>query len=237
MLSAVMNDVVRGPEKTERFERALVINPTCASTRPNSFPTQAIVVTTAARRMIELSKGGEKLDAIVVQGDVDPTLHPDFREIAENLRELSNKWFGKAQLTLVSDSLGLGDPEVRQSLSLFDQPILRLESGTQKTFAALTGRKPAEFKSVTENLVKVELERIVIEARFVRGSADNSTENEVKAWLRYLEAAKPAAVQLTTLEKADTARKLKPITRTRLEAIANQVADRTGLPVEIIQAA
>ena len=233
MITALMNEVVQGPEKTERFQRVVFINPTMETSRRGIFPSQAVVVTTAARRLIELSKAGERLDHIVVKGDVDPTLHPDFREISENLRELCNKWYPKAALTLLSASLGLDDPDVRQTLSVYDKPILSLQAGTQKTFAKITGEKPAAFKDVVENLEKVELERIIIEGRFVRGGADNSTANEVKAWLRYLVAARPGAVQITTLDKPLPDQKLKPVTKTRLEEIANMVADKTGLPVEI----
>lgn len=233
MITALMNEVVQGPEKTERFQRVVFINPTLETSRRGTFPSQAVVVTAAARRLIELSKGGERLDHIVVQGEVDPTLHPEFREISENLRELCNKWYPKAALTLRSASMGLEDPDVRQSLSLYDKPILSLPAGTQKTFAKITGEKPQTFKDVVGNLEKVELERIIIEGRFVRGAADNSTANEVKAWLRYLVAARPGAVQITTPAKPLTEQKLKPITKSRLEEIANLVADKTGLPVEI----
>ena len=236
MLTALMNDVVQGPEKTARHGRTLFIRPTLPGGRPGSFPSQAVVVTAAARRLIELSKGGEKLDSVVVTGAVDPTLHPEFREISQNLRELCDKWFSKANLVLLSDSLGLHRPEVRQSLSIYDKPVVRLEAGSQKTYASLTGNKPATYKGVVESLSKVELERIIVQAKFVRGKADNSTDAELRSWLKQLGTVAPGQVQVYTLAKADAKSGLKPITAARLEAIANQVADKTGIPVEIVSA-
>jgi len=233
MLTELMNEIVRGPEKSAEFGKCLLIYPTCETARPGIFPSQALVVTTAARRLIELSKAGERLNAVVVLGEVDPTLNPDFRAISENLRELCNKWHPKASLTLVSGAQGLDDADIRQALSCYDDPILRFEAGTQKTYAALTGAKPSVFKEVVQNLSKIELERITVAATFVRGDVDNSTESEVRAWVKHLGAIKPATVHVSTLAKIDTKRKLKPITKARLETIANQVADKTGLPVEV----
>ena len=125
---------------------------------------------------------------------------------------------------------------VRQSLSIYDKPILRLEAGTQKTFAALSGRKPAEFKGVVENLGKIELERIIVQARFVRGKTDNSSETELRSWLKHLGSVAPAQVQLYTPDKPDAKSGLKPVTKSTLESIANKVADKTGIPVEIVPA-
>jgi wyosine [tRNA(Phe)-imidazoG37] synthetase (radical SAM superfamily) len=137
---------------------------------------------------------------------------------------------------LLSDSLGLYRPEVRQSLSIYDKPIVRLEAGSQKTYASLTGNKPAQYKNVVEGLSKVELERIIVQAKFVRGKADNSTDAELRSWLKQLGSVSPGQVQVYTLAKADSKTGLKPITPARLEAIANQVADKTGIPVEIVSA-
>jgi wyosine [tRNA(Phe)-imidazoG37] synthetase (radical SAM superfamily) len=228
-----MNEIVRGPERTSDG-KSLLVNPTCETARANTFPSQALVVTTAARRLIELSKAGERLNSVIVSGDIDPTLNPDFREISENLRELCNKWHPKADLTLITEGRGLDNAESRQCLSLYDRPILVFEAGTQKTFGALTGDKPQLFKDVVDNLSRIENERIVVRACFLKGDADNSKDTEVRAWLRYLTAIRPSKVQVTTLGKAETKRKGKAIPRKRLEAIANLVADKTGLQVEIV---
>ena len=61
----------------------------------------SVVVTSSARRLIDLSKGGEKVETIAVIGsEADPASHPDLREITENLRILRTKWFPRAKLAL-----------------------------------------------------------------------------------------------------------------------------------------
>ena len=231
-IATLHEDVVRGPEELPTFGKSLTLEPSQPTTRPDRFPTQAVIVTAAARRIIELSKAGDRLASIVVLGKIDPTLHPEFRAISENLRELRNKWFAKAKLTLVSEQPQLENAQVRHALFAYDRPILRLEAGTQKTFAALSGRPGGQFKALVQDMGKLELRSLVIRANFVRGAIDNSSENEVRAWLRYLSAIKPGLVQISTPRKA--ADGLKPITKTRMNQIVEQVGEKTGAQVEIV---
>ena len=233
--SELLDNIVRGPSVSDEFGRHLAIDPCCETNKPDTYPTQAVVVTTAARRLIEINKAGEKLKSVVLAGaEIDPMVNPEFREISENLRELVNKHHPKANLYLFCDGLHLDDPELRHSLVYFHKPIVDFEAGTQKTFAALTGRKPAAFKEVVENINKLELDKWILRARFVRGGIDNSGDSEVRAWIKYVAEFGPASVQVVTPAKANSANKTKPITKTRLEGIAAEVAEKTGLEVETL---
>ncbi len=227
------DELVRGPERCGPLGNCLLIEPTCSTHKANQFPSQAVVVTHAARRMIELSKAGEKLQHIVVHGQIDPTLHPEFRAISENLRELSNKWFPRAALSLLSDSNMVSRAEIRIALGHYDKPILRLEAGTQKTFKSLTKKHAESFKEIVEGLNKLEIDRLILQACFVRGAADNSTDNELKSWLRHVSEVHPAAVQIYTLPRPDPEKNVKPVTKSRLEKIAAEVNEKTGIPCEI----
>lgn len=236
MISQLQEDVVRGPEEHPRFGKALIVTPTVQTSRANRFPSQAVVVTCAARKLIELSRENYRLQAVIVEGgDNDPTRHPEFHEICENLRELLNKHFPKAKLTLLSAVPDLERARTRHAVTFFDQPIFRLEAGFQKTFAALTGADPKLFKGVVENMGRIESEKLIVEANFVRGDIDNSKESEVNAWIRHLTDIKPASVQISTPQKAKSKGE-KPITKTRMAQIAELVTTKTGIPVEVTSA-
>ena len=188
MISQQQQDVVRGPEDHPEFGNCLTILPTVETARAGRFPTQAVVVTVAARRLIGLSKDGEKLKSVVVVGDPDdPTTHPEFSEISENLRALVSKHFPKAKLVLVSNHPTLDRPQVRHALHYYDRPILRLEAGFKKTFSALSGEDGQAFDDRLKHMGRLESERLVVQATFVRGEVDNSKDNEVKAWIKNLQ--------------------------------------------------
>jgi wyosine [tRNA(Phe)-imidazoG37] synthetase (radical SAM superfamily) len=232
MASTVLVDVVRGPEDLAGFGKSLVLDPVQPTTRPDRYPSQAVIITNAARRLIELSKAGERLESIVVQGELDPTMHPEFVEISENLRELCRKWFPKSQLALHSVAPRLQDPLVRHALLAYHAVVIRFEWATQKTFKSLTGGDGAEFKSLVENLAGIDHRNLIIKASFVRGTVDNSTDQEIRGWGKILSAAKPATVQIETPARQKDG--VKPISRTRLTQISEFVAEKVGAQVELI---
>jgi len=236
MVSAPEHELVSDPFDHERYGLSVQVHPTVELGRTGRFPSQAVVITTAARKLIDLSKGGTKVKAILVHSDgLDPMLHPEFREISENLRELVRKWFPRAQMHLSASSLHLEDHQARHALNSYDRPVLRFSAGTQKVFNKVTGEKPGQLKEVVENLCRIEHEHLVILARFTRGEVDNSTDAELRAWIKHIERVKPSTVEIWTPPNSSKNKTgAKPVTKTRMKAIAETLADKTGIPVEIL---
>src|SRR5262245_17981075 len=108
--AVVDSPVFQTPTRTERFGLVLGIDLGCPDSgmvvsRDVRMPRASYVITTAARHVIRIAKSGEKIDGIVLWGsESDPTMHPEFREITGNLRDLRNKWFAKATLWPVSET-------------------------------------------------------------------------------------------------------------------------------------
>ena len=236
--AAIDSPLLSGPAKSERLGMALAIDLgsqdlALAVSRQNRMPRASVVVTSAARTIIRLSKAGEKVESIVGHGSAtDPTMHPEFREIATNLRDLRNKWFAKAKLCIISDDPHFESPEVRHSIGVFDKVFIRMEWGTAKTFAAMTGRKSTDLANLTANLGH--LESIIVQARFVRGDADNSTEGEVKAWIKRLADLKPREVHIQTPDAKSLGKKARPAPKSRISEIAAEVTEKTGIPVTVL---
>lgn len=227
--------VFSGPAKSERFGICLGVDLTCAESgmvvsRDVRMPRASYVITTAARHLIRQSKSGEKLDSVVVWGsEADPTMHPEFKEVTQNLRDLRAKWYSKGTLVLATDMPRVDDPEVRHAMGIYDRVVVRFEWGTAKTYAALTGRKSTDFNNLCAHLGHCE--NLIVQARFVRGEADNSNDAEVKAWLKKVTELKPRAVHILT---GDTkSKKLKPAPKGRISEIVAEVTSKAGVPVEV----
>jgi hypothetical protein len=236
MIARLQEEIVLGPIETPRIGKVIVVRPTVETMRVNRFPTQAIVVTAVARKLIELVRASEKIQGLMIEGGNEgPTKHPEFHQICENVRQLLDKHFPKAVMCLVTDATPLDSPNLRHALTFFDQTILRLDAGTQKTWAALTGGNPRQFRDVVESLGRLGAERVIVQTRFVRGEVDNSNENEVKAWLRHLTEIRPVGVHITTAAKAKGKKEI-PVTKSRMSEIAELVTTKTGIPVEVLVA-
>ncbi len=207
-------------------------NPADLDMRPRNIPSAGVIVTCSARRIIELSKGGEKVTQIRVGGQGEPTLHPGFQEITENLRDLRDKWFPKAKLMLFSRAVELAENDVRHLMMIYDRPVLRFEWGTAKTFQAFTGIPSTQLKLLQEELTG--MDRLVVQACFRKqGAVDNGTDSEVKNWLKRLAAIQPAGVELTTPQTK--AKGIRAATPAKLEKIAAQVSELLPeTPVDIL---
>jgi hypothetical protein len=232
--------IFAGPQRAERLGNTLRVDlgsqdMALAVSRDNRMPRASVVVTTAARHMIRISKGGEKVEGLAVWGSVaDPTLHPDFREITENLRDLRNKWFAKAKLCLLLENPQLVDGQTRHALTLFDRVYLRLEWGTAKTFSAMTGRKSAEHAAILAALTG--LENLHVVARFLKGDGiDSGSDAEVRAWLKKVADLKPREVIVLRSEQG-LGKKLRPVPKARLDAIVAEAAEKLGIPASLHEA-
>ena len=234
-----VESVITGPHKTQVWGKILTLDlgkpdSTLAISRENRLPRTAVVVTLAAREMMRLSKDGEKVKHIVVMGsEVDPTLHPGFREISDNLRALRQKWFPRAKLVLISNAPHIDSAEVRLALGVYDKPVIRFEHGTVKTFSKMTGRKSTDLTEMTRFLST--LETLIVRACFVRGDADNSTESEVRGWIKRVADVSPKEIQVySPSPKAKGER--RGITKTRMNEILEELADKISAPVTMLDA-
>lgn len=230
--------VITGPARNDHWGRSLTVDlgaldSTLAISRENRLTRSSVIVTLAAQELMRLSKAGEKANNILVVGsEVDPTRHPGFREISENLRALRNKWFPRAKLNLISDDPELSDVEVRISLGSYDRPVMRMEYGTVKTFQKLTGHKPTDLADIVKDLSS--LDRVTIRAQFVRGDVDNSTDNEVKGWIKRLCEIQPQEIFISTPPSRKRKGQPQGVTPVRLKEISDLVAEEVGATVTVV---
>lgn len=237
MVEVTTQSICQGPLKTARLGSALIVDLTAPQRtlvlqRGGTLPRASVLVTTAARRIIELSKGGEKVESLILLGsNGDPTMHPDLREITENLRALRDKWFPRAKLCIFSECFELGSYDVRQTLSLYDKFFLVYEWGTTKTFSTMTGLKGTVLTELTKQLAS--FDHLIIQARFCKGDADNSTDSEINGWIKRLREVQPQEVHIMKGVQKRDGKKLRPPAKNRHQQIADEVAEKTGLSVTV----
>lgn len=234
MTTVLRESIITGPEEIEGLGATLFVDPCQQSFRPGVLLSQAVIVTTAASTMREMSRDGRKLNTILVAGEIDPLSHTDFRAISENLKDITKKWYPKAQMRLLGYPRFIDSPGRTVALDFFKEVTLYFEAGTQKTYAAFTGEDGQVYKRVVDTLTRLDIGHLVIRARFVRGEVDNSTPLEVRKWIKALEGIKPKRVEICSPRK-QLLPKTKAITATRLKEIGAEVEEKTGFTVEIIE--
>ncbi len=194
------------------------------SVRPSQFasflPTREEIRATLEAELVKLRKKGTPPDTITFSGNGEATLHPDFPAIAADVRDLRDAHAPGCRTAILSNATTVGDPAIRRALLLLDDPILKLDTARAATFEALNGpAKGVSLEAVVGGLKAME-GRFILQALFVRGRVDNSTEDEVADWVRLVSELNPRSVQVYTLDRGPADGRLSPVFAARLRAIA-----------------
>jgi wyosine [tRNA(Phe)-imidazoG37] synthetase (radical SAM superfamily) len=180
------------------------------------------------KSLIHLLKKNKKLDSITFAGNGEPTMHPEFNLIIDDTIELRDKYFPSCKISVLSNSLMLSNKKVFDALIKIDNPILKLDAGTEKTFQLID--QPINKRTlqwVVNQLMKFN-GRLIIQTIFLRGEfggehLDNTTDDEVRSWLKLIKMIKPEQVMIYTIDRATPAQNLEKIEKEKLREIAARV--------------
>jgi wyosine [tRNA(Phe)-imidazoG37] synthetase (radical SAM superfamily) len=167
-------------------------------------------------------------DSITFAGNGEPTMHPEFDLIIRETIKLRDKHAPKALVSVLSNGSMLHKPLIIESLKLADNNILKLDGGTENTIRKIN----MPLKAFRLNEYVAQLRRfngkIIIQTLFVRGKygneiIDNTTQNEIDAWIKLLLTIQPQKVMIYAIERDTPAENLEKISLLELERIAEKV--------------
>jgi wyosine [tRNA(Phe)-imidazoG37] synthetase (radical SAM superfamily) len=170
------------------------------------LPLREEVSENLASRLQEMKIKGERPDVITFAGNGEPTLHPDFTSIIDDSIQIRNRFFPSARIAVLSNSTTISSPAIRQSLLKIEMNILKLDSAFDNTILVHNQpRVKVTAEEVIENLLKFE-GRLIIQTLFLRGRfngklIDNTTPEEINAWLKALERIRPSEVMIYTISR------------------------------------
>jgi len=170
------------------------------------LPSRNEVYEALASRLQEMKVKNHKPDVITFAGNGEPTLHPDFSGIIDDSLKLRNNFFPEAKIAVLSNSTTIANPKVREALLKVDMNILKLDSAFDLTVSIHNQpRVNIRVEELIENLRKFN-GRLIIQTLFLRGSfngktIDNTTPEEISAWLEALVKIKPEEVMIYTFSR------------------------------------
>jgi wyosine [tRNA(Phe)-imidazoG37] synthetase (radical SAM superfamily) len=143
-------------------------------------------------------KQGGTADYITFAGSGEPTLNADLGEMIVETKKLTD-----IPLAVITNGSLLGEPEIREAVSMADVLMPSLDAGTEQTFHAVN--RPARgvsFIDMTEGLVRAAQEfagEIWLEIMLVDGI--NDSEAELLALRRTVRRICPDKLQISTVER------------------------------------
>jgi wyosine [tRNA(Phe)-imidazoG37] synthetase (radical SAM superfamily) len=201
------------------------------------FPPAVLVKEYLGKKLREMQQNNELPDAISFAGNGEPTLHPEFAEIIDITIELRNKYSPQSKIAVLSNATMLDIPEVVTALKKVDLNILKLDAGTEDTYKKIN--QPLNDLSLAEIVTNLKqfTSNLIIQTLFIRGNynknqIDNTTEEEVNAWLKYIEELKPMRVMIYPIARSTPAGNLEKVSWKELEGIAEKVK-KLGIKADV----
>lgn len=208
----------------------------CGSTQSNeledeSLPSRDMVKNALYQTLEDMAANDQDPDVITFAGNGEPTIHPDFPGIIDDTIEVKNVFFPEAEIAVLCNSTTLHIPEVKEALSKVDKPILKLDSAISQTIQ-LHNRPSKEIDATVLVKQLAELDfNIIIQTMFIKGEynnimIDNTSEEEISAWLKALEQILPSEVQIYTISRdVPAGNNIQKIPLETLNEIAGRVKD------------
>lgn len=180
---------------------------------------------------------------VVLSGDGEPTLCPNFCEVVQavvHLRALGKFPFFK--LVLVTNSTGFENPSIEAGLSSFtpqDEIWAKLDAGTPEYFAKINRSRTVPFSQVLANILMLGRQRsIVIQSLFCRCNGEEPPAEEIEQYVNRLSELKEQGARIGMIQVYSALRPtMQPdcghLSLKALSRIAQAVRAGTGLPVEV----
>jgi len=257
MVTILFHDTIFGPIHSRRLGTSLGINLTPNDGKICSFDclyceagynaqgpgTTGIspreeVRTKLEQKLAAMKANGDRLDVITFSGNGEPTLHPDFNGVVDDVIALRDRYYPQVKISVLSNSTMIDRPAVVEALKKVDNNILKLDSAIDRTMRLID--RPVNSHFDVANLVerlKQFSGQCIIQTMMLRGEhngerIDNTTDAEVEALLAAYLEIRPAEVMLYSLDRATPEENLQKVPKEELETIAERFRAK-GIKVQV----
>ena len=194
-----------------------------------TWPTPAEIGEGVEKRLKELASAGTKIDAITITGNGEPTLHPDFPRAMEEVLAARDRAAKGVPVHILTNGANLAKAGVAEALNLLDERHVKLDAGTESMFLEMNS--PTEDIGIWDVMRGVKaLVDFNVQAMFTRGRRDNSTPDEVDAWIEAVNRIKPKRVDVYSISREPADAQSQAVDVDRLQEIAKLCEKRTGIP-------
>lgn len=201
------------------------------------FPSREKVKEQLKDKLLFMKERGENLDVITFSGNGEPTLHPDFPGILDDVLELRDEYFPKAKVSVLTNSTKIFTPAVAEALRKADNNILKLDSAIEQTMQLVDRPNSPTFtvEKVLENLKQFRntgiIQTMLLRGEYEGQKIDNTTPEEIDALIKAYKEIHPREIMIYSLDRTTPAEKLIKVEKSEMEEIGEKIEKETGIPV------
>lgn len=186
------------------------------------------------RKLTDMKINGPAPDVLTFAGNGEPTLHPDFPAIMDDVVRLRNEFFPAAKISVLSNATLAPKPEIRAALMKADNNLQKLDTVNSR-YIEMVNRPTGKY-DVNEIIESLKLfnGHVIIQTMFMKGvdgeeNVDNTGDEYVMPWLEAVKSIKPQEVMIYTIDRETPDTKLRKATHEELDRIVALIKD-AGIP-------
>lgn len=202
------------------------------------LPTREQVTEELEAQLMRMKQEGPVPDVLTFAGNGEPTLHPHFPEIVDDVCRMRDRYFPEAKISVLSNSTQVHLPRVREALMRVDNAIMKLDTACAD-YIQLVDRPQGHYdlEALIKNL-HLMAPHLIIQSMFMRGTLDgcdvsNVGPEYVDPWLDAVRRIGPHQVMIYTIDRETPIATLAKAGHDELDAIAARVEAESGIPCSV----
>lgn len=197
--------------------------------RPNMrLPSRTIVHDLLEEKLAGMAAKGKAPDAITFAGNGEPTGHPEFPQIVDDVLELRDRYAPNAQVCVLTNATHITKPNVFNALLRLDNPLLKLDT-VDVDYIKFVDRPQNHYDlnalidKMTAFRGKCSVQTMFLKGTWEGRSVDNTSDAYVLPWIEVLKKIKPMLVTIYTIDRDTPSDELEKATKDELDSIADRV--------------
>ncbi|MDR1722938.1 MAG: radical SAM protein [Tannerella sp.] len=177
-------------------------------------------------------------DVITFSGNGEPTMHPDFEAIIDDVIDIRNRLCPEAKIAVLSNSTMLHKTAVMQALLKVDDNLMKFDAASDRLIELID--QPAVQGFTAGKLIdrlRMFEGKLTVQSIFLRGehkgvSVDNTGAEDVEKWIDALRSIRPRKVMIYTIDRETPVKTLLKASPDTLDKIAEEVR-KSGFPTSV----
>lgn len=186
-------------------------------------------------KLQDMQANGPAPDVLTFAGNGEPTVHPHFAGIIDDVLALRDAYFPNAKVSVLSNATQLHRADVVKALLKVDNNIQKLDT-VDENYIRDTDRPTGKYDlSAVVRQLKEFHGRVIIQTMFMgnrQSRLDNTSDEYVLPWLQAVKEIAPRQVMIYTIDRETPDKNLVKAAPEQLDRIASLLRSE-GLAVSV----
>lgn len=181
------------------------------------------------------------LDTITFTGNGEPTGHPEFESIVDDVLMIRRYFYPKSKVAVLTTGAHLHRPDVQKALDKVDFTYVKLDAGCDELVELINRPHNGSKLKRLVDLLKNHKSTLVVQTCFMKGLwrgrlIDNTQTQALMRWCDCMKEMHPSWIEIFSIDPKKTSPLLRPISLKELERLSRIIHQHTHLPVEVVHA-